>query len=78
MPFRSSFVNGFVQISAVYLFKICSKRIRNLIDACYVVMAQDFNSFPPWNTVFRNKIREESGYSANAGINALFLRKVTH
>ncbi|ALG80009.1 hypothetical protein YEP4_18584 [Yersinia enterocolitica subsp. palearctica YE-P4] len=45
MPFQPSFVNGFVQISAV-----CTG------GTCYVVMERDFTSFALWNTVFRKKI----------------------
>ncbi|QCR37217.1 hypothetical protein C1N62_14575 [Nissabacter sp. SGAir0207] len=45
MPVQPSFVNGFVQISAV-----CTS------GTCYVVMAQDFNSFAARNTVFNMKI----------------------
>ena len=44
MPFQPSFVNGFVQISAV-----CTG------GTCYVVMERDFTSFTLRNTVFRKK-----------------------
>ncbi|AUQ40987.1 hypothetical protein NJ56_02975 [Yersinia ruckeri] len=45
IPFLPSFVNGFVQISAV-----CTG------GTCYVVMERDFTSFERRNTVFRKKI----------------------
>jgi hypothetical protein len=48
MPLLPSFVNGFVQISAV-----CTG------GTCYVVMAQDFTSFVHGNTVFREKNRHK-------------------
>ena len=46
MPSIPSFVNGFVQISAVYMATLR-----------YVVMAQDSTSLSLLNTVFRHKKR---------------------
>ncbi len=46
MPSIPSFVNGFVQISAV-----------NVATLRYVVMAQDSTSLSPLNTAFRHKKR---------------------
>ncbi|OWF87024.1 hypothetical protein B4914_13435 [Yersinia entomophaga] len=62
MPFLPSFVNGFVQISAV-----CTG------GTCYVVMERDFTSFERWNTVFRKKIPPASPIKPSAMVFAKVL-----